>query len=211
MKRVIPSLIILTASLALAGCSGGTKAPAASSEPAAAAPATSEAATTATPTEEVDEVGDIAEGGLALTEVPWGGTGRYSSVGLGFPKGEGETDVQLTNWECDEAGEIPTLEGKKICLFEVKLTNAGKAAYQADEPGAVRLTNGEIHEPNAADQEVSWRTTESESGTYVMDLNPGDSFTYYHAVSIPKEDQPEALLYPASTYVAVPTMALQLG
>lgn len=183
--------------LLLAACSGGsgdTTEPASTST--AASPSVS---TTPTTAEDADME---AEGEAGLETIPSGEWGHYSSKGLGFEKGEGDIDVMVEEWECDEDGQLDFApEGKKICVFVMKIKNVGKAPYDADAPGAVHLEDGSIHDQSDEDLDASWEYTTEKSGTYVMHLNPGDEFTYYHWVSVPKDGKPKALAYPAESFV----------
>lgn len=153
--------------------------------------------------------------------------GHFSSIGMELPKGEGEIDVQVSEFKCGvtsipdavdnpvymesggEEGE-PNIaaepeDGKEFCIFTMAYENVGAGPYQVDDPGAVILEDGTTHAQSSEDQDISWTIQD-----YVIDLNPGDTGEYKHVVSIPAGSAPMALLYPGESAVLESTLALEV-
>lgn len=173
----------------------------------------------------MDDGGD--DGAYDDGVVEAGEWGTFSSIGMELPKGEGEIDVRVADFECGvmsipdavdnpvymesggEEGE-PNIaaepeDGKEFCIFDMEYKNVGSTPYQVDEPGPVLLESGDLHEQSTEDQDVAWTIQD-----YVIDLNPGDTGEYQHVVSIPAGEIPLALFYPSETAVLTSTMVLFL-
>lgn len=173
----------------------------------------------------MDDGGGDEEYDAGVVEV--GEWGTFSTIGMELPKGEGEIDVRVGDFECGvtsipdavdnpvymesggEEGE-PNIaaepeDGKEFCIFDMEYKNVGSTPYQVDEPGAVLLESGDVHEQSTEDQDIAWTIQD-----YVIDLNPGDTGEYQHVVSIPAGATPLALFYPSETAVQISTMVLFL-
>ncbi|MGO2311653.1 MAG: hypothetical protein ACTH6A_06485 [Brachybacterium tyrofermentans] len=175
--------------------------------------------------EPMDDGGDDEEYDAGVVEA--GDSGTFSTIGMDLPKGEGEIEVRVGDFECGvtsipdavdnpvymesggEEGE-PNIaaepeDGKEFCVFDMEYKNVGSTPYQVDEPGAVLLESGDVHEQSTEDQDIAWTIQ-----NYVIDLNPGDTGEYKHVVSIPAGETPLALFYPSETAVMTSTMVLFL-